>query len=192
MVQQGLRWQELLDTIARRIREPEIAVAGSQTTAEEQTPYYDLDEMERMLYRVSLIKLRALPLDELEASDQNFVFTEVSVIDQTATVAQNAYAIAGATIQTSVSGPFVMAEFISPIQYLQMTTVDADTQAVYTVMNGQFKFKGNRLKLVLRVEPALIFFQDDEVILPADQNESQIDEVHKLMLAQDFMPTGRM
>lgn len=188
MTQRGLSWQELLDSIARRLREPDLFLAGS--SSESQTPYYDPDEAERALYRMSLLKLRQLPIEELDAVGP--VALQTVTAANGATIPLKAYAVAGASIQSTNGDSFVPAEFVSPATYFQMTSVGVDVSAIYTFYGGQYQFKGYRLKIVLRIEPALISFQTDDVVLPAEYNEAQIEGAVKLLYAQDFEPAGRI
>lgn len=186
IAQQGQTWQELLDSIARRMREPDMA--SVPTTSEEQTPYFAIDEVERLLYRVSLTRLRAMSEQELDAVGP----AALAALDGSFNVPTNAYGVAAAAIQTVIGGLFAPAEFVAPAIYYEMMTVPDAASAIYTFIDRHVFFKGYHMQITYRVEPTLTQFRNDEVTLPAEHNEDQIDTVHKLMLGQDFMPTGRM
>lgn len=187
MAVQGLTWQELLDSVARRLGEPDLF--DTSRTSEQQTPYFDGQEIERFLYRVSLTKLRALDDEECDSAVVMVTSTEDAA---GSTVPLNAYAIAGAGVNQTMSGNFTLADEIQPATYYQLYSVPAAVQAYYTCVAGQLIANGVQVRVVYRVEPTLTQFRNDEIAIPAEYDEWRIDQTHKLALVQDFLPAGRM
>jgi hypothetical protein len=64
-VQPQAYWQDLLDHIASREREYEIAISGPDN--ETDSPFWDHSEVELDLYEYSLRTLRETPDDKLDA-----------------------------------------------------------------------------------------------------------------------------
>lgn len=183
-------WIELLQSCAERMREPDILTSGSTESAESRIPYSDASVVERFLYFASLLVLREVPLLELEELGSGAI-EAVSVVP-TAAAPLDVFGYSTATIQQVSAGPFVMADAVAPAVYFEQATVPSTISAIYTFYDGGVQFKGVTINITYLREPTLSEFQNDDIILPPGYDEARIDLVHQLMLAEDFMPMGRM
>ncbi len=185
-----LTWADLKDQIAQREREAELFIASSQN--EEYNPYWDANDVELLLYEISCQLLREIPTDELEAIG-SVAINDASYLNG-GTLPQSAVKFISASIQKqNGDSVWIPAIRVDPARYYQMKDVSVSDAALYTFIDGKVFFSGNTISLSVLVEPELWEFQADFPILPvAGYDEVRIDWVHKALMAEDFIPAGRL
>lgn len=184
-----LTWNKLLVSITERMREPEIMTGI--VSAEIDVPYSELDTVERMLYRASLMMLREIDVNELEAIGSLGLVIQTGIGPSSA-VPPDAYAVASVAVQPAFTDPFVMTDSCHPKVWFEQMTVDPVIGAFYSFVDRTIVFRGNAANVTYRREPTLEEFRSDAAIFPPGYDEDRIDLTRKMLFITDFLPQARL
>lgn len=182
-----LAWNDILQQIADRIREPED-IAGPIPTGEVDIPYYDKTIIEPSLLEISQQLLREIPEEELE--DIGSPAVETDVLDISSALPANLVKIASVAIQISPTDPKFYPSQPLPIgAWMQTSQVPVADALTWTAMGANLIFTGYQAKAVMIVEPPLAAWQAGE-ILPDGYDDVRIDWCVKQLRQMNNMPTG--
>lgn len=193
MTQIGLTWQELLDSLAERLGEPDLF--NMADGAEGNTPYFDPSIVEQFLYYASLYYVRIAPVAILQdLGGEAIKVITGGIIVGGLDLPQNAVRPLWARNKIQSTGsPWTGCDFVDPARYEQLISVGAQETSFYTVYAGKAWInQGFGLEVTYLAEPTIDIFQNDTPVLPGSYDEDRIDRAHKFLMLTDNLSTGNL
>lgn len=178
-----LRWQELLDEIARRMGE--IDVAGntypSGVAGQANMPYNLKSDVEDILLEVSQASLRELTFDEIQDVGLRGVNAVVGTVSPIV-VPENAIGLISSIIDLGVAAE------VTPAMFYQGIT----RSAVFMFAARNVYYNGTNAAFEIAIEPTLANWRLNAIILPPAYDNKRIDEVCHILEVGDYLPAGRL
>lgn len=180
-----LSWSEFLSAIGARQNE-RAGVTGVAL----DIPYSLSTNIETILREVSNMKLREVPIEELEALGSN-AMTQADYTNGAA-FPLTAIRVGGARIDGNPAVQVQPAAFYQN-RYSAYSAIGVSYQAaIYMFAYGKVFFNGSVLTLSFVYEPTLADYQADKNILPAKYDQERIDLAHEVIEGTDYLPFGRL
>jgi hypothetical protein len=178
----SLNWNEGLQRIAERLREPDVLVRAD-LPGQANTPWLTKDDIEQKWCEACQQLLRECSVEELDNIGSAALYTVTSGSPFTGPPTNFIDLI-------SVNIDGLPGVEVSPYIYQALLSAPNAKARVYTYdYNGIF-FKGSTGTALFLIEPALSVFQSDVPILPQNKFEESLTLVTRMFAFQDSLPEG--
>ena len=182
-----IRYQDIADQIASREREAEMF---DFVQNESDNPFWSGESADRYIMQgVS----REVRLAQEESLTELGSKATITIQNNNFALPDNALDIISVVIlRTSQDTVWVPAVEVDISSWFQTISLPIEKFARWVILGNTFLFSGYAAQVVVKIEPTLNDFKGDLPILPEGHSEAIITHAHKMLMAEDFLQTGRL